>query len=38
MLSKTRFAGLFDNKRKKDAAAAAPEETGGRNEFRHLLK
>jgi hypothetical protein len=30
---------FFDNKRKKDfAAAAAPEETGGRNEFRHPLK
>jgi hypothetical protein len=31
--------GFFDNKRKKDAAAAAaPKETGGRNEFRHPLK
>jgi hypothetical protein len=31
--------GFSDNKLKKDAAAAAaPEETGGRNEFRHPLK
>jgi hypothetical protein len=30
---------FFYNKREKDvAAAAAPEETGGRNEFRHPLK
>jgi hypothetical protein len=31
--------GFFDNKRKKDvAAAAALKETGGRNEFRNPLK
>jgi hypothetical protein len=36
---KTASPGFFDNKRKKDAAAAAAlKETGGRNEFRHPVE
>jgi hypothetical protein len=38
-MSKNPLRRVFDNKRKKDVdAAAAPEETGGRYEFRHPLK